>query len=110
MRCNVDSDMGNDTSIIGCDAIKIQSVQLDLVNTQDLAADAWVAPKQNDQMVIPRGILPPAAYTNLVKQRTAAARVKSAALNPINLNQVNLRTCSRGLVNLGGECLPPLRR
>jgi len=126
MRCTVDSDMGNDTSIIGCDAIKLQSVQLNLVNTQDLAADAWVAPKQADQMVIPKGIIQPAGYTDLVKQRTAASFVKQAAqqLPPLhNLPQKNLpqknrpqpalpqaNGCNAGLVNLGGECLPPLRR
>lgn len=128
MRCNVDSDMGNDTPIIGCDQIKVQSVQLDLINTQDLAADAWVAPKQVDQIVIPKGIIQPAGYTEIVKQRTAAARAKSA-LNQIDLNQVNLNqlnkanqlnrnqlnkatqgSCNSGLVNLGGECLPPLKR
>jgi hypothetical protein len=102
MRCTVDSDMGNDTSLIGCDAINVSSVQLDLVNTQDLAANAWVAPKQSDQMVIPKGIIAPVAYTNLVKQRAAMVRRVSAAPGRV--------TCGRGLVNLGGECLPPLRR
>ncbi len=123
MRCTVDSDMGNDTSLIGCDAINIPSVQLDLVNTQDLAADAWVAPKQADQMVIPKGIIQPLAYTNLVKQRSVAFASKQSVpqLPPMNLPQPKSPQkgrqlpqqqggCNTGLVNIGGECLPPLRR
>jgi hypothetical protein len=123
MRCTVDSDMGNDTSLIGCDAIAVPSVQLDLVNTQDLAADAWVAPKQTDQMVIPKGIIQPLAYTNLVKQRSVAFASKQSVpqLPPMNLPQPKSPQkgrqlpqqqvgCNTGLVNIGGECLPPLRR
>ena len=53
-------------------------------------------------MVIPKGIIAPVAYTNLVKQRAAMVRRVSAAPGRV--------TCGRGLVNLGGECLPPLRR
>ena len=127
MRCSVDSDMGDDTPMIGCDAIQLTSVQLNLVNTQDLAADAWVAPKQADQLVIPKGIIAPAGWTNLVKQRTAASFLKQNLPLPqkhqLPLPQKNLpqqnrpqqalpqaNGCNVGLVNLGGECLPPLRR
>lgn len=102
MRCTVDSDFGNDTPMIGCDKISLRTVQLDLVNTQDLAADAWVAPKQSTGTSIPKGIKAAAQYVGLVKQLTASRR---RAAPP-----ALVRVCKPGLVSLGGECVPPLKR
>jgi hypothetical protein len=96
----VDSDVGNDTPAIGCDAIKLRTIQLDLVNTQDLAADAWVAPPAADAMTIPKGLKPSPAYAGLVKKLTAPRRKLSA----------QGRTCARGLVSVDGECVPKLKR
>lgn len=101
MRCTVDSDQGNDTSMIGCDAIDLRSVQLDLVNVQDVVADGWVAPKVVDVIKIPKGIKPSAGYVKLVKSLAAPKKMKMLK---------GAKMCSRGLVAVDGECVPKLKR
>lgn len=101
MKCTVDSDMSNDTKAIGCQAIKLRTIQLDLVNTQDLAADAWVAPPAADVMTIANGVKVALAHRGLVKQVVAP---KKKLLLP------GKGACARGLEKVGGECLPKLKR
>jgi hypothetical protein len=100
MKCTVDSDQGNDTASIGCSNINLQTVQLDLVNTQDVAADGWVAPKQTDAIVIPKGIKAAAQYTGMIKKLTTARKMKPMARV----------MCKGGLVNVENECVPKLKR
>jgi hypothetical protein len=45
IHCTVDGPTGDDGNDIACDAVDIKNVQLDLVNSADLAADKWVAPR-----------------------------------------------------------------
>lgn len=102
MTCTVDSDQGNDTSIIGCSQVGLRSIQLDLVNTQDLAADKWSAPKVIDAAVISGGIIPrPEQTATLTK-----LLVRKGKITP---SQV-FRTCKAGLVSVGGECVKATRR
>ena len=101
MKCTVDSGQSNDTPSIGCESLKLQTVQLDLVNTQDVVADGWVAPKQTNVIKIPRGIRMNASYKGLI-QKLATSR---SALKPRAMVR-----CNAGLVNLDGECVPRLKR
>jgi hypothetical protein len=100
MRCEVDSEMGNDTPSIGCQAIGVRSIQLDLVNVQDKVADAWVAPPKADLVVIPKGIEIAQGHASLVRKLAAP---KPRALAPAG-------KCSRPLIKVDGECVPPLKR
>lgn len=102
MKCTVDSDAGNDTPSIGCSALQLQSVQLDLVNTQDVQADKWVAPKVHDQVIIPKGIVASGGYAEIVK--------KAVVGTPRKLIVPKSLRCNRGLVSVGGECMPQLKR
>ena len=109
MRCSVDSDMSNDTPAIGCEAIDVRTVQLDLVNTQDAAADKWTKPPQNDQVATPKGIVASAALATILKQRF------TSAATPITPNMTKrgtpqIRVCKPGLVAVDGECVLKLRR
>lgn len=103
MKCTVDSDTGNDTPSIGCSAIQLASVQLDLVNTQDVQADKWTAPPVNNQVVIPKGIQSSGVYAEIVKKAVVG---KSRKLVLPKMQQ----RCNRGLVSVGGECVPQLKR
>lgn len=102
MKCTVDSDMGNDTPMIGCEAIDVRTVQLDLVNNQDVAADHWVKPPQNDQIVIPKGLVAPAALAKILGQQFSRPMVKQT--------RPQLRMCKPGLVLVDGECVLKLKR
>ena len=102
MKCTVDSDAGNDTPSIGCSAIQLASVQLDLVNTQDVQADKWTAPPVNNQVVIPKGIQSSGVYAEIVKKAVIGKSRK--------LVLPKQQRCNRGLVSVGGECVPQLKR
>lgn len=104
MKCTVDSGMSNDTPVIGCENVKLRSIQLDLVNTQDLAADAWVAPPSPEGLKIAKGLQQTGAYLGLIK-KMAAAR---PPLRPLPLP--GRGACKPGLVQVDGECVPKLRR
>ena len=103
MTCMVDSDHSNDTAAIGCSKIQLQSVQLDLVNIQDMQADKWVAPKVNNVLVIPKGLKAAGAYAAIVKKAVATPR---KLVLPAGKN----RACQGALVSVGGECVPKLKR
>jgi len=105
MKCTVDSDAGNDTPSIGCSAIQLKSVQLDLVNTQDVAADKWTAPPVNNVQTIPKGVASSSAYAAIVKKAVVG---KSRKLM-LPMNKQNLR-CNVGLVSVEGQCVPKLKR
>lgn len=106
MKCTVDSGHSNDTPAIGCSAINLRTVQLDLVNTQDLAADAWVAPKQSNTMATPKGIKSSAQYAGLIKGLTASKVLKSSKSS----KPAARVTCNPGLISVDGECVPVLKR
>lgn len=107
MKCTVDSDMSNDTPIIGCEAIKLRTIQLDLVNRQDLTADAWVAPPVTDQITIPKGLATNVAYLGAVKALAAPKKKKLVNLPLPGRGGV---TCKPGLVVMDGQCVPKLKR
>jgi len=105
MKCTVDSDAGNDTPSIGCSAIALKSIQLDLVNTQDVAADAWKAPPVNNVVVIPKGVQSSVGYAAIVKKAVVAKSRKLV----LPMNKQNVR-CNAGLVSVEGQCVPKLKR
>ncbi|MBL9104867.1 MAG: hypothetical protein JNL82_28235 [Myxococcales bacterium] len=118
MQCSVDSDHGNDTDLIGCKAIGLRSIQLDLVNTQDLAADGYVAPplpKANDPVYINKDALSRATLVKLLKPVNGGAMVpmKGGATVPTRggtkptLPQAK---CNGNLVRVQNECVPKLKR
>lgn len=100
MQCTVDSDSGNDTPMIGCSSINLRSIQLDLVNTQDVAADKWVAPKNLDVKQL----------IQLSKPNLDRSKLLREALTPKKLVAPKLTRCSEGLVSVSGRCLPKLKK
>jgi hypothetical protein len=101
IQCTVDSDGKDDSKVIGCKQAELRTVQLDLVNREDVGADKWVAPKTPDGKVTPKGIKPTGAYSKLAKK--LATKLKFKRAKPAS-------KCKAGLVAVGGECLPKLRR
>ena len=104
MRCTVDSDMGNDTPAIGCSAIDIRTVQLDLVNSQDASADKWIKPPQSDAFATPKGLVVAPMFSTILKQRLTPAAPAVKKSSPA------MRMCKPGLVAVDGECVLKLRR
>ncbi len=105
MKCQVDKldgDNGNDTPFLGCSNIGLLSIQYDLVNKQDLAADAWVAPKEVLTIVTPKGMSAPAALS---------AAIRKVRTKPMSARRGTAKTCVAPLVSIGnGECAPALKR
>lgn len=116
MTCSVDSDHGNDTPFIGCSNLGLRTVQLDLVNTQDLAADKWVAPPP-DQLVIPKGGLIGRAPIAQLFKKTGMTQA-NGGMTPTNGGMTPTRgksmlpkaKCNGNLVRLEGQCVPKLLR
>lgn len=101
MTCDVDTDASNDTPMLGCGHIGLRSIQLDLVNTQDVGADKWVAPKNTDAKKLVQVSKPLVPLGNLLR--------KSLAPQP-KLTPNKLQRCQEGLVNVSGRCLPKLKK
>lgn len=101
MTCDVDSDAGNDTPVLGCGHIGLRSIQLDLVNTQDVGADKWVAPKNTDTKK-PIQVIRPIVPLGSVLRPSLAPQKKAAPSKPVR--------CQDGLVSVSGRCLPKLRK
>jgi hypothetical protein len=107
MKCQVDKldgDNGNDTPFLGCSNIGLLAIQYDLVNKQDLSADAWVAPKDALTVITPKGMQAASALTAAIRKN----RVKPT---PLKLRAGTRTACVAPLVSIGnGECAPPLKR
>lgn len=106
MKCTVDSGNHNDTSAIGCTDITVNTVQLDLINIQDLAANKWIAPPKStptqiDRQLPPNVVMIDSAYLKLVRSRVT---------RPKPTNTPTFGVCRPGLVRIGSECVPKLRR
>jgi hypothetical protein len=69
------------------------------VNTQDVAADKWVAPKLAVKQ-LSQPSKPSLDRSTLLRQ----------ALTPKKLAAPKLTRCSEGLVNVSGRCLPKLKK
>lgn len=108
MKCTVDAESDNDTKFIGCDAIGLRTIQLDLVNSQDIVADGWVAPPTPIGVTIAKGIKDTGAYLGLV-QSLAAPKKKLKKLLPLP-GKGRDAACKPGLVLVDGECVPQLKR
>ncbi|WP_096329297.1 hypothetical protein [Nannocystis exedens] len=100
MKCTVDSNASNDTPMIGCQSIGLRSIQLDLVNRQDVVADKWVAPKKLDVKKLTPLIKPTMQRSNALRKLIAPTPVVAA----------KAARCGEGLVNVSGQCLPKLRK
>lgn len=108
MKCSVDSDHGNDTDLIGCKDLSLRTVQLDLVNTQDLAADSWVAPPLppvNDPIVISKNLITKAPIAQLLKRTMTPSMTPSRTKGMLPLAK-----CNGDLVRVQNECVPKLKR
>jgi len=94
MTCTVDhADDKFLDKFLGCSNIKLTSVQLDLVNTQDVKADKWVAP---------------GLKLNFKGLKTSASP-HSASLRRKKPSPKAQASCTAPLVNHAGQCVPPLK-
>ncbi|MDC0722466.1 hypothetical protein [Nannocystis bainbridge] len=100
MKCTVDSNASNDTSMIGCQSIDLRSVPLDLVNRQDVVADKWVAPKQIDVKKLKPAIKPSMQRSNALRKVMTSKSGFAAKAS----------RCAEGLVSVAGQCLPKLKK
>jgi hypothetical protein len=100
MKCTVDSNAGNDTPMIGCQSIDLRSVQLDLVNRQDVVADGWVAPKKIDVKKLTPTIKPTMQRSNALRK----------LITPKSVVAAKASRCGEGLVSVSGQCLPKLKK
>jgi hypothetical protein len=82
-----------------CSNVSVPSVQLDLVNSRDIEADRWDAPKDPNADATPNGQNPDPKVSGNHKALTAS---KSKAKPS--------RTCKPGLVNERGNCVPVTKR
>lgn len=100
MKCTVDSNAGNDTPMIGCQSIDLRSIQLDLVNRQDVVADSWVAPKKTDVKKL----------TPLIKPTMQRSNALRKLIRPTTAVAAKASRCAEGLVSVTGQCLPKLKK
>ncbi len=96
LQCTVDGPSSNDTGIIGCGPATLTSVQMDLVNTEDLNADGWVKPATEATHLPSLPKVAPGLLGNLLGSRAKARTV--------------MRACVAPMVNVGGTCVPVLKR
>lgn len=99
MKCTVDSGSSNDTQAIGCQNVGMRTVYLDLVNTQDLVAEKWTAPKKIDVKKLSQVTRANAQHSSMLKKLIA----------PKGKIRPKLLKCSTGLVNVSGQCVPKLK-
>jgi hypothetical protein len=99
ITCTVDSPNSDDTSMLNCKNLQLLSIQLDLVNTADLVADEFTPPKDPRSDATPQGQKPDPKRSSAIK-----ARLGSHARAKPNV------TCKAGLTNIGGSCVPALKR
>jgi hypothetical protein len=100
MTCTVDGGTDEDQTDIGCSSVSLLAIQLDLVNKADIAADSWVAPFDPTAFRPPGLTLNPGFETKLRSLRV----MKTTTLRTAP------RRCPGGLVNVGGSCVPALKR
>jgi hypothetical protein len=115
LQCTVDGAESDDTGAIGCSSIGLKSIQLELLNKEDLAADKWVQPPPTPLTVsptlmnaaaVPKGIVAPVGYsTNLRKAQSAG---KALAMS--KRSNKRAAACSAGLVSVDGECVIKMKR
>lgn len=116
LQCTVDGAESDDTGAIGCSSVGLKSIQLDLVNREDLAADKWTQPPPTPLTVnpgimtgaaTPKGVTPSPGYSvNLRKAQSAAKALSQSKRSP----RTGSVTCATGLVNVRGECALKLKR
>lgn len=108
LRCTVDDPhQSNDKAAIGCSAIGVASIQLDLTNRADVAADGWKAPPL-EAIQLPKGVGNAALAAVLGKHVKAAAALRPARL--VGGAPQAGATCTAPLVAVKGECVRALKR
>jgi hypothetical protein len=101
MTCTVDGDSDNDQRDVACSNMELLSVQLDLINTADLAADAWVAPPNPQSPTTPTGIQINAQRLQILRT-LKASKLRPSVMAP--------HACGKGLTTVAGRCVPLLKR
>jgi hypothetical protein len=96
ISCNF---QGIDQGKLICSNISVPSVQLDLVNSRDIEADKWDAPKDANADATPNGQNPDPKVSSNHKALTASKSKSKPS-----------RACKPGFVNESGNCVPVTKR